>query len=77
MLRRLQQRLLALVAALAPRLPAPGNAAMTGALLAITVGLWWERPSLALIVPGLLVFLSLAYDRLRGEDPPEPAEEEA
>jgi hypothetical protein len=38
----------------------------TAALLVVAVGLWWERPSLALIVPASLVCVLLIYQRLRG-----------
>jgi hypothetical protein len=41
-------------------------AAATVALAAISGGLYLERPSLALIVPGTLVFASLAWTHLRG-----------
>lgn len=46
-----------------------GNAAnllFTAALAAVCTGLWWERPSLALILPGTLVLGLLVYDRIRG-----------
>lgn len=43
-------------------------AAATAALAAIAVGLWWERPSLALIVPASIVFAALAWSHLRGSN---------
>jgi len=42
------------------------NGAATLAVAAIAGGLWLERPSLALIVPGALVFACLAWTHLRG-----------
>ena len=38
----------------------------TAALAFLAVGLWWERPSLALIIPASLVCGLLIYQRLRG-----------
>lgn len=35
-------------------------------LVAVTVGLWIERPSLALIVPGGIVFACLVWSHLNG-----------
>lgn len=35
------------------------------ALAAIGVGLWWERPSLGLIVPGAIVLALAVLGRLR------------
>jgi len=40
--------------------------AALAAFLAVAVGLWWERPSLALIVPGALVFGCLAWGHVAG-----------
>lgn len=37
------------------------------AFAAIVIGLWWERPSLALIVPGGVVFTLLVVSHLRGD----------
>ncbi len=36
-------------------------------LAVVTTGLWWERPSLALIIPGTIVFVCLAWSHLKGE----------
>ncbi len=33
---------------------------------AVTLGCWWERPSLGLIVPGAVVFGSLAWAKVKG-----------
>ncbi len=38
----------------------------TIALAAVAVGLWMERPSLALIIPGGVVFALLAWSHARG-----------
>jgi hypothetical protein len=43
------------------------NLLATSSLLAIAVGLWWERPSLALVIPGTIIFLCLIWGRLRPE----------
>lgn len=39
-------------------------------LSAVTIGLWLERPSLALIVPGGVVFLCLVWSHLSGATVP-------
>lgn len=49
-------------------LPAPRPTLAFIAFVALTVGLWWERPSLALIVPGSVALVCLAVTHLRGED---------
>lgn len=36
-----------------------------GSLTAIAVGLWWERPSLALIVIGSVLLSGITYARTR------------
>jgi hypothetical protein len=46
----------------------PGSVA-TIAFAAVAVGLWWERPSLALIIPGAVVFGCLTWSHLRGTNP--------
>ena len=46
------------------RLARPATA--TAAFAAITAGLYMERPSFALIFPGLVVFVALAVTHLRG-----------
>jgi hypothetical protein len=38
----------------------------TAALAAITAGLYLERPSLALLIPGAIVFAALAWSHLKG-----------
>lgn len=45
--------------------PNAANVLTTLALGAIAVGCWMERPSLALLVPGTIVFVALAVTRLR------------
>lgn len=45
-------------------LPGPANLLATFALLAISVGCWWERPSLGLIVPGTIIFVCLIWGRV-------------
>lgn len=42
------------------------NAIATAAFVAFTLGLWMERPSLALIVPGAIVFSALTFTHFRG-----------
>jgi hypothetical protein len=54
--------------ALAGRLPFRPGSVATLALVAISVGLWWERPSLALIIPGAIVFGCLTWTHLRGNN---------
>lgn len=44
---------------------APALLAFAG-FVAVVVGLWWERPSLALIVPGGAVFAIVSRTYLRG-----------
>lgn len=44
------------------------NLLATLAFVAVIVGLWWERPSLALIVPGGVVFVCLTWSHLRRAD---------
>ncbi len=56
---RILRAVLLLIAANAPGLLASGS------LLAVAIGLWWERPSLALIVPGAVVFGLMAWARAR------------
>jgi hypothetical protein len=41
-----------------------GDLLAVAALVAIGVGCWWKDPSLGLIVPGAIVFGSLAVSRL-------------
>jgi hypothetical protein len=43
------------------------NLLATLAFAAVVAGLWLERPSLALILPGLFVFGCLALDHLTGK----------
>lgn len=43
------------------------NIALTVALAAIAAGCYLERPSLALLIPGGIVFTCLAYTGLRGD----------
>ena len=44
--------------------------AFTVGLTALAIGLWWERPSLALIVPGVIVLAVCVVGRMgiRRED---------
>jgi hypothetical protein len=51
---------------LAVRLPFRPGSVATLALAAISVGLWWERPSLALIIPGSIIFGCITWTHLRG-----------
>lgn len=71
-MQRLREKLLALRAAwsrLRGRLADnAANLLTTAALAAIAAGCWLERPSLGLIVPGMIVFGCLAYRRIRRDD---------
>ncbi len=40
------------------------NVAFTGAMGTLAVGLWWERPSLALIVPSVIIIAAFIWDRI-------------
>lgn len=44
------------------------NLTAAAALAAVSVGFWLYSPPLGLIVPGAVVFASLAFTRLRGGD---------
>ena len=39
--------------------------AFWASLGSISIGLWWERPSLALIVPGVVVLVLAVFGRLQ------------
>lgn len=41
------------------------NIGFVGGLIMLAVGLWWERPSLALIVPGGVLLAMLCYGTIR------------
>lgn len=41
------------------------NAAFVGGLSLLSVGLWWERPSLALISLGTILAASAAWSSMR------------
>jgi hypothetical protein len=43
------------------------GALAVAALTAISVGLWWERPSLALILPGGFILWALVWSHTRSE----------
>ena len=40
------------------------SALATVSFAAVIIGLWWERPSLALILPGAFVFSCLSWSYL-------------
>ncbi len=43
--------------------------AATAAFTAIVAGLWLERPSLALLIPGTIIFALLVYSHVLGVKP--------
>jgi hypothetical protein len=42
-----------------------------GGLTALAIGLWWERPALALVVVGALLLTAGVYGHLRARQPPQ------
>jgi hypothetical protein len=42
------------------------NLLATASFVAVIVGLWWERPALALILPGAFILGCLVYWHVRG-----------
>ncbi len=60
----MRQRLRLLLAHLTPSAVRSALAALSCA--AVLTGLWWERPSVALVVGGGAVFAALTYGHIRG-----------
>lgn len=44
----------------------PRDLAALAGFVAVSVGLWWERPSLALIVPGTAIVAACTVAHFRG-----------